>query len=228
MSTANREPVEVLYFSDVMCVWAYAGQVRLDEVCGRFGDDIRVEMHFLNIYGDVHGRMREHCGEAADPAAAYAAKMRDVAERFAHTRMHADVFTKVAPASSNQAHLVLCAVRRLDEGKLRLAGLTRRMRVAFFEEARDIAQRDVLFELLEAESVPRAPIERALADGSAMAELSRDFLTKDQLAIAGSPTYVLDGGREKLFGNVGYRIIEANVCELLESGSGVRRGASWC
>ena len=35
----------------------------------------------------------------------------------------------------------------------------------------------------------------------------------------------LDGGRQTLFGNVGYRVISANIEELLHQPSGE---ASWC
>ena len=43
--------------------------------------------------------------------------------------------------------------------------------------------------------------------------------------IQASPTLLLNEGRQRLGGNVGYRIIEANVRELLEGAPGQ---ASWC
>jgi len=58
-----------------------------------------------------------------------------------------------------------------------------------------------------------------------MAALLRDQALKEQYQIVGSPTYVLNDGRQKLFGNVGYRILDANVRELLER---PETGASWC
>ena len=106
--------------------------------------------------------------------------------------------------------------------------MIRDVRGAFFERAEDIGQIEVLLTLLEQNDVPREPVERALRDGTALGELSRDFMYKDKLAVTGSPTYVLDGGREKLSGNVGYRIVEANVSELLEAADGEECGASWC
>ena len=33
----------VSYFSDVLCVWAYAAQIKLDELRRQFGDQVRVE-----------------------------------------------------------------------------------------------------------------------------------------------------------------------------------------
>ncbi len=226
--------LEVVYFSDVLCVWAYAGQVRVDELRRQFGERITVVERFVSVYGDVPGRIAEQVGGAEDAREAYARKKRAVAARFDHTSMHPDCFTRVVPKSSNQAHLVLCAVRSLiADGSLdaqdggRVSRLVRAVRQAFFEQAKDVAQLEGLLGLMEAHEVPRAAIEAKLADGSAMAELSADLRMRDTLRLEGSPTYVLDGGREKLFGNVGYRIIEATVTELLGAGQG-DRGASWC
>ena len=68
-------------------------------------------------------------------------------------------------------------------------------------------------------------IREPLEDGRAFAALAADYeaATRDQ--VKGSPTFVLNHGRQRLYGNVGYRIIEANIEELLRD-----RGemASWC
>jgi hypothetical protein len=40
-----------------------------------------------------------------------------------------------------------------------------------------------------------------------------------------SPTFVFNDGRQRLNGNVGYRVIEANVRELLRA---PEAGRSWC
>ena len=48
---------------------------------------------------------------------------------------------------------------------------------------------------------------------------------REKHKLEGSPTYLLDNGRQKLYGNVGYRVLEANVQELIERPEGI---ASWC
>jgi len=228
----RRNPLEVVYFSDLLCVWAYAGQVRVDELRDQMEDEIRLTDRFLNVYGDVPGRIQKHAGSAAQPAATYAKRMRAVAGGFEHTNMSERCFTEVCPLSSNQAHLVLSAVRTMvDDGAVEgggtLPALIRRVRLAFFEEALDVGRLDVLYGLLEDGDVPRGPVEERLANGTAMAALSADLLEKDNLSVTGSPTWVLDGGRQKLFGNVGYRVVAANVNELLRADQS-RSGASWC
>ena len=60
---------------------------------------------------------------------------------------------------------------------------------------------------------------------SADAALAEDHEAAGQHGITGSPTYLLNEGRQKLYGNVGYRLIEANVEELLRDNSD---RASWC
>ncbi len=58
-----------------------------------------------------------------------------------------------------------------------------------------------------------------------MAALMQDYQTSKLQSIKGSPSYVIDGGRQTLYGNVGYRVLLANVEELLKNPIGE---ASWC
>jgi len=75
-------------------------------------------------------------------------------------------------------------------------------------------------------SLPIALIEREIGSGRAMAALCSDLDAKERLKIEGSPTFVLNEGRQKLYGNLGYRVIEANIQELLRAPD--RTMASWC
>ena len=53
-----------------------------------------------------------------------------------------------------------------------------------------------------------------------------DYQDADKMRIEGSPSFVLNEGRQKLYGDVGFRIIEANIQELLRAPAGDQ--ASWC
>ena len=68
--------------------------------------------------------------------------------------------------------------------------------------------------------------QRYLDDGRAHAALSADYKEAENLGVKGSPTMILNEGRQKLFGNVGYRIIEVNIQELLREPNPDQ--ASWC
>ncbi len=39
-------PVEITYFSDVLCIWAYASQARIDAVQKKYGNAIRIHYRF--------------------------------------------------------------------------------------------------------------------------------------------------------------------------------------
>ena len=58
-----------------------------------------------------------------------------------------------------------------------------------------------------------------------MGALSDDQRRAAELGVRGSPTWVLNSGRQILYGNVGYRILNANIEELLKNPA---VEASWC
>jgi len=47
--------VQISYFTDVLCIWAYAGQRRIDQLADEFGDDVSIETHFCSVF-PVHGQ----------------------------------------------------------------------------------------------------------------------------------------------------------------------------
>ena len=55
--------VEVTYFSDVLCIWAYASQARVDAVKEQFGDSVQIKHRFCSVFGQADpfaGKVR--CG----------------------------------------------------------------------------------------------------------------------------------------------------------------------
>lgn len=221
-------PIE--HFSDVLCVWAYCAQIRLDELLSTFAGRVAVRYRFVAVFGSTAKKIGE--GWAARGGfEGYAAHARGVAARFPHVTMHEDAWTRVRPASSSSPHAFLAAVRLVEgAGPSGADGPTRRaawaLREAFFRDARDVGLRAEQLAIAEALGLPRAELERLLDDGRALAGLAEDAEAQAAQKIEGSPTLVFDQGRQKLYGNVGYRVIQANVEELLRApdpGSG-----SWC
>ena len=45
--------VQVSYFSDVLCIWAYATQARIVAVKEKFGDTVRLDYRFCSVFGDT-------------------------------------------------------------------------------------------------------------------------------------------------------------------------------
>lgn len=227
----------VSYFSDVLCVWAYAAQIKLDELRRQFGEQIRVEYRFLHLFGDVATRIEAGWGEKGG-AAGYSRHMQKMAVRFDHIHIHPEIWTRNVPTTSVSCHLFLKAIQLLEShgevsaaredqfgGKSVFEEAVWRCRLGFFRDLQDIADRNIQEAIASNMALPLAAIREQIDSGAAHAALCADFDAKDRQLVEGSPTFVLDEGRQKLYGNVGYRVIEASIIELLAD-PGER--ASWC
>lgn len=222
----TNEKVAITHWSDVLCVWAYVGQARMDELTSEYGEQIDVTWRFVSVFGAA----RQKIGTAwADRGgfAGYGAHVRSVAARFGHVAVHPEVWVRTTPRSSLSCHLFLRAAA-LAEGTSRadFEALTWKLRHAFFVHAADVSQRRVQLGLAESSGLDVTAIEAALHSGEAHAALGADLQAARASEVAMSPCITLDGGRQVLKGNVGYRVIAANVRELLEA---PREDAqSWC
>ena len=147
-------PIPLEYFSDVLCVWAYVGDVRLVELERAFPNEIAVDCHFIDVFGDAHGKLGASWAERGG-LPAYGAHVRHVVERFDHVPIHADVWAKCQPTSSMGCHILLAAVKLLDPTLFRATA--RALREAFFAEAIDISQRAWPTQLIEVRSAGPAP-----------------------------------------------------------------------
>jgi predicted DsbA family dithiol-disulfide isomerase len=233
---SDASPVSITYFSDVLCIWAYAAQIRLDEIGRSFGADVHIDYKFCSVFGDTAHKIGRGWADRGGYQG-FNRHLRDVGDQFAHIDVHPDVWLAVRPASSDSAHLFIKAVQRLERdgaagqpaaGKdvALSAQLIWALRRAFFHECRDVSMRKVQCEVAEALGIAPAAIEAEIDSGAAFAALAADVQARDRLRIEGSPTFVLNQGRQKLYGNIGYRVIEANVRELLRT-PGVGE-MSWC
>lgn len=50
--------IEITYFSDVLCVWAYVAQARIEAVKEKFGKSVRIEQRFCSVFGEPPRRLR--------------------------------------------------------------------------------------------------------------------------------------------------------------------------
>lgn len=221
--------VQIVYFTDILCVWAYIAQHRVDEVHARFGQKVGWVSRFCPVFGDTARKMATTWA----PKGGYAgfnAHLRDAVAAFPEMQLNPDVWLSVRPASSASPHLFLKAAQLAEQGESLETGaadrLTQAMRQAFFMRALDISTLDVQHAVAEEAGVPLAPITDLIADGRAFAALSSDYQDAEALGIKGSPSFVMNEGRQKLYGNVGYKIIAANLEELLREPNPDQ--ASWC
>jgi predicted DsbA family dithiol-disulfide isomerase len=225
--------VDITYFSDVLCVWAYASQARIEAVKGKFGDAVRIEHRFCSVFGDTAGKIASTWKDRGGYEG-FNAHLRQVAEKFPHIEMNPDIWLTTRPATSASAHLFLKAIQELD--RERGAGdrsapeifdqAMLGFRQAFFRDARDVSRWNVQCEIAEALGTDIGAVEEVVHSGRAFALLAADYQAANNMRIEGSPSLVLSEGRQKLYGNVGYRLIEANIEELLRLP--LAGEASWC
>lgn len=217
------EPLVIDYFSDVLCVWAYVGEIRLAELEQHYGERISIRHHFIPLFGAAHQRIQNKWKKKGG-FEGYADHVQKVVGGFDHVRVHEGVWRTHPPTTSHNAHLVLRAVEP-DVSSDVFENCISAMRTAFFEHNQAVDRMETLWEIAgECGASPEAARER-LEGGEPMAALCRDIELRDSLGVEGSPTYVLNHGRQKLYGNVGYKIIEANVEECLRL---PEHQTSWC
>lgn len=217
-----------MHFSDALCVWAYVSQIRIDELLKNFAGSVELEYRYFQVFGDVPKKIeaswKEHGGVQG-----YSEHVRSVCGKFGHVAVDPQVWVRTTPHSSMPSHLFLCAVRVLEsDGSVppgAQSSAARAVREAFFMEGADVARRETLLATAEKLRLPVAKVEKILDGGVAHAALCGDLDLAHTHGIQASPTLVFNEGRQRLSGNVGYRIIEANIRELLEGAPGQ---LSWC
>ncbi|OLP15518.1 disulfide bond formation protein DsbA [Leptolyngbya sp. 'hensonii'] len=224
------EPIRIFYFSDVLCIWAYIAQVRLDELNTTFQDKIAIEQHFVSVFGTAREKLENRWRDRGG-LQGYRDHVQEVVKKFNHITVHPEIWTQVTPVSSTSCHLFLHAIRLLE-----VKGLVERsqpvfektiwaFREAFFTQLADISDRKVQFEIAENLGLPIADIQAQIDSGEAYAQLSKDFDLVKEHTVTVSPTLIFNEGRQRLNGNVGYRVMEANIRELLHNPAGEQ---SWC
>ncbi len=148
-------PITIDHFSDVLCIWAYGAQIRVDELRRQFPDQVRFTYRFLPLFGDTARRIGEGWAERGG-FPGFGEHAREVADDWDHVTVHPGVWSETAPASSTSPHLFLKAVQLLEtnhelaagpvpefEGRRRFEQAIWETRRRFYADAEDIGRRDV-------------------------------------------------------------------------------------
>lgn len=223
MTDPENAAIAIDYFSDVLCIWAWIAQPRLEELHREYGERVQIRHRFVDIFGNSHEKIpRQWGGEGSFER--FADHVAQVASGFEHARVHEDVWRRLRPPSSLQAHLFLKAVE-INGGPQGVELMAHGVRQAFFCRGRNIGDLGTLLDIAENNGIEHTNLKQAIDDGRAIAALSADMRSAADQAVKGSPTWVLNDGRQVLYGNIGYRILSANIEEMLKHPG---NEASWC
>ncbi len=229
--------VRVSYYSDVLCIWAYIAQRRLEQLVEEFGDKISIENHFCSVFPDawsqIENKWRDKGGFSG-----FNHHLNEVAQDFPHIEVHDSLWLETRPRTSANAHLFLKAVEIIErdqhKGDVQEIPYFNRLstraawavRQAFFARAEDISDRKVQDAIAEQLGIDGILIDEKIRSSEAFALLAADYDLCQKQGVEGSPTFIMNNGRQKLFGNVGYRLLQVNIQELLRNPS--QDEASWC
>jgi len=224
--------VDIEHFSDILCVWAYVSRVRIDAIKEKYGDVVHIKHRFCSVFGDTSTKI-DMTWKGKGGYAGFNAHLRQVAGEFPHIEIHPDIWLNTRPSTSMSPHLFLKAVQ-LGEGDPTTRGqqpdtfdrVMWAFRRAFFKECRDISRLDVQREIAAELGVNIGAVEKCIQSGGAFAALATDYQEAEKMRIEGSPSLVLNQGRQKLYGNIGFWLIEANVQGLMRTPAS--DDASWC
>lgn len=217
------KPLVIEYYSDILCVWAWIAQRRIDELNATLADKIDIRYHYLDVFGDAVNKIPTQWGEKGG-FSGFAKHVHDSASPYPDAPINADIWKATRPTSSASSHLILKGVE-LALGVKASIELALVIRKAFFIEAKDISQMDVLLRLVDEAGYDSEKVNDTVKNGRALAALMADYQQAKAQSLKGSPTYIIDNGRQVLYGNVGYRILLANIEEQLKA---PMNEASWC
>ncbi|WP_196161073.1 DsbA family protein [Reinekea sp. G2M2-21] len=218
-----RNSLIIDYYTDVLCVWAWIAQKRVDELHKEWGNRIQFRYHYLNLFADTQKRIGEGW-QAKGGFEGFSEHVQEAAAPFPDAEVSDQVWRETRPKSSLNAHLLLKALE-LQEGSQAAARYSVKVRQQFFVQNKDIGDLEILLALVKDCGFEPSALQKRLYDGSAAAALASDYQTAQELSVKGSPSWIMNNGRQTLYGNVGYRVLTANVREHLEHDE---LDASWC
>jgi predicted DsbA family dithiol-disulfide isomerase len=216
-------PLQVDYFTDVLCVWAWIAQRRVDEIEKNWSEHVCIQHHCINVFGDTETRIGKKWSDRGGYAG-FGEHVQESAAPYASAPVNPDIWRSVRPHTSATAHLILKAAeiaKSPDDAK----ELVVRLRSSFFEEVLDIGNLEVVLDIVSGAGFDKTDLMSIISSGQAHAALMADYEQVQELRLKGSPSWVLNSGRQIIYGNVGYRVLNANIEELLKS---PEQEASWC
>lgn len=197
------------YYTDVLCIWAWVSQHRVERLQQELGDNISIQFHYIDVFGDTHTKMKNQWAERGS-FDGFAKHVTHSASEYPTAIVNEKIWKEVKPTTSTNAHILLKAVE-LSDSSQKSEKLALLVREAFYVNAQDISDMNILFDIAKQAGLELHTVKKHINNGSAVAALMSDYQQAKQLALKGSPTYLIDNGRQTLFGNVNYQTLKANI-----------------
>lgn len=216
------------YWSDPLCVWAYLAEDKLARLETRFGTRLDIRWRVVPVFGSVTERFARGAWKA-EGHEGRAGKTAALGAQHGHAEVTGRCWIDDPPATTWAPSAAFEAARQAETaGHLPVGSAARYLRAlrhAFFVGAKNVARREVQAEIATELGLPWAAIAVPLDDGEALARVWESHEERQRLGIQGSPTWVFDGGRAVLYGNVHEGVLQATVEQLLV---GAEAGGSAC
>ncbi len=184
-------------WSDVVCPWCYIGKRRFESALARFAGPVPVEVTYRAYQLDPTAPP----GSTRPLPEAYARKFggpERAAQIIEHlTSVAADDgitfhLDRAKRANTLLAHRLVWFAGRADDHR-RQAAMKERLMAAYFTDALDVSDPDVLADLAAEVGIPRPAATRLLAGDDGLDEVIQDIARATAYGITAVPTYVVDG-----------------------------------
>lgn len=204
-----NKPIKIEYFTDVLCVWAWVSQQRIERLDKIYGEQISLQFRYLDVFGDTQQKMQTQWADRG-LYKGFAEHVKSSASCEPGAVINPKIWHEVQPTTSTNAHLMLKAIELAyhAEKSSEMAAVIRR---AFYVDALDISQLPILMQLVSEQGLETTLIQNLMENGKAIAALMTDYQYAKQQSLKGSPTYIIDNGRQVLFGNVSDKVLHANI-----------------
>ena len=206
-------PIQVSYYSDVLCIWAYAAQQRLEQLAQNFGDKVAIDARFCSVFPDAWGKIEDKWQDKGG-FEGFNKHINEVALKFPHIDVHQGLWLETRPRTSASAHLFIKAVEIVEREQAGdkkksppyfetlSARATMALRQAFFTSAQDISDWTVHNEIADRLGIDYDRVIEKIRSSQAVSQLAVDYDLSRKNGVDVSPTLIMNDGRQKLFGNV--------------------------
>jgi predicted DsbA family dithiol-disulfide isomerase len=190
--------VRIDIWSDVVCPWCYIGKRRLESALADFPHADRVEVVWHSYQLDPGApsepteSVAEHLGRKYGGGPAAGSQMIDRVEAVAAEEGLVYRLHQAQRANTVDAHRLLHLAR--DEGGPETQGrLKEALLAAYFVEARNVADHDVLREIAVAAGLDAARVDEVIASTAYAADVQADIDQAHAYGSTGVPFFVIDG-----------------------------------